>query len=72
VPFETEFAWTGTFGESADGLPYVGEAADIPGCLVAMGYGGNGMTWGVVAAEVIRDACLGRTNPDAKLFAFDR
>jgi glycine/D-amino acid oxidase-like deaminating enzyme len=72
LPFDIEFAWTGTFGESEDGLPYIGATPSRPGCLLAMGYGGNGLTWGVLAAEIIRDACLGRANREAELFAMDR
>ncbi len=72
LPFETDFAWTGTFGESDDGLPWIGPVRARPGCLFAMGYGGNGITWAMLAAEIIRDHCLGRTHADAELFGFDR
>ena len=37
-----------------------------------VGYGGNGITYGVIAAEIIRDLCLGRANTDASIFCFDR
>lgn len=72
MAFETDYAWTGTFGESHDGLPSIGRVASRPGCLFAMGYGGNGITWAMLAAEIIRDDILGRKHPDAPLFAFDR
>lgn len=72
VRAEPAFVWTGTFGETEDGLPYVGESPDFPGGLFALGYGGNGITAGVVAAEIIRDFCLGRPNPDAAIFRLDR
>jgi glycine/D-amino acid oxidase-like deaminating enzyme len=72
APFEPHFAWTGTFGESDDGLPFIGAIDEQPRCLFAMCYGGNGITFGVVAAEIIRNACLGREHAEARLFAFDR
>jgi glycine/D-amino acid oxidase-like deaminating enzyme len=37
-----------------------------------LGYGGNGITFSLIAAEIIRDYFLGRTNRDAHLFRFGR
>lgn len=69
---EPAFGWTGTFGETKDGLPFVGEWDEAPGRIFALGYGGNGITFGVIAAEVVRDLCLGEPNEDAHLFRLDR
>jgi len=38
----------------------------------ALGYGGNGITFSLLAAEIIRDAMLGQENDNADLFRFDR
>jgi glycine/D-amino acid oxidase-like deaminating enzyme len=70
--FELAYAWAGTFGETEDGLAYIGEPPERPGDLFAVGYGGNGITMGVVAADIIAESCLGRSHPDARLFRFDR
>jgi glycine/D-amino acid oxidase-like deaminating enzyme len=72
IAFETAYAWTGTFGETEDGLAYIGEHRDWPNAFFALGYGGNGITFSLLAAEIIRDALLGRRNEDAELFRFDR
>jgi glycine/D-amino acid oxidase-like deaminating enzyme len=72
IDFEPAFAWAGTFGETKDGLAYIGAVRQRPGCLFACGFGGNGITFSVLAAEIIRDAILGRQHPDAHLFRFDR
>lgn len=72
VPFEIEYAWTGTFGESPDGLPYIGAKAGSPRVLYALGYGGNGITFSQIAATILTRICLGQRVPDAKLFRFDR
>ena len=66
------YAWSGTFGETEDGLAYIGETPELPGVYFTLGYGGNGMTYSVIAAELIRDAFLGRPNPDAAIFSFER
>jgi glycine/D-amino acid oxidase-like deaminating enzyme len=72
VELEAAFAWAGTFGKTKDGLAYIGEAEDFPNAYFALGYGGNGITYSVIAAEIIRDAVLGKVNPQADLFRFDR
>jgi glycine/D-amino acid oxidase-like deaminating enzyme len=69
---EVAFAWAGTFGETKDGLAYIGETPEWPHAYFALGYGGNGITYSVLAAEIIRDAILQRPNPYADLFCFDR
>lgn len=66
------FAWAGTFGETEDGLAYIGSVSQWPRCFFALGYGGNGITYSVLAAEIIRDALLGRRHAYAHLFTFDR
>ncbi|GAA5481778.1 NAD(P)/FAD-dependent oxidoreductase [Haloferula sargassicola] len=72
LPMETAYAWAGTFGETEDGLAYLGEKPDEPGCLFALGYGGNGITYSMTAAEIICEAVKGRRHEDAGVFAFDR
>jgi glycine/D-amino acid oxidase-like deaminating enzyme len=68
----TAFSWAGTFAETPDGLPFIGPTAGFPRALFALGYGGNGITAGVIAAGILRDFCLGRPNADARLFRLDR
>ena len=70
--FETEFAWTGTFGESEDGLPYIGAQPSAPRIFYALGYGGNGITFSQIAARIVARLCCGRRHRDADLFRFDR
>lgn len=72
MPFEPAFAWAGTFADTADGLPYIGEHPDYPHTYFALCYGGNGTIFAAIAAELIRDAYLGRQNPNSALFRFGR
>lgn len=71
VEFELDFAWAGTFGETRDGLPYIGRHRGRH-VHYALGYGGNGITFSVIAARLIGDAIEGKPNRDAALFAFGR
>lgn len=64
------FSWTGTFGGSETGLPTIGPIPRHPSCWAVLGYGGNGTVFSRLAAEIIRTAVAGGTDPDAELFAF--
>jgi glycine/D-amino acid oxidase-like deaminating enzyme len=72
IRIDTSCAWAGTFAETKDGLPYIGTLPDFPHCYFALGYGGNGITFSLIAAEIIRDLFLGRKNSKIGLFRFDR
>lgn len=65
------FAWTASFGESATGLPTIGEIPGRKNCWAALGYGGNGITYSRIAAEILRTAFTGGTDPDADLYTFE-
>jgi glycine/D-amino acid oxidase-like deaminating enzyme len=65
-----EFAWTGMFGETASGLPTIDRIPRMPNCWVALGYGGNGITYARIAADVISSAVVGRSDVDADLYQF--
>ena len=50
-----EYAWEGLFATTPDGLPYIGPHRRYPRHLFALGYGGNGMTFGFLAAGLLLD-----------------
>lgn len=70
--FKPEFSWAGTFGSTKDGLPYIGSYSKIPNSYFALGFGGNGITFSLIAAEILCDMLSGKPNKDAELFSFDR
>jgi glycine/D-amino acid oxidase-like deaminating enzyme len=73
LTLEPAFAWAGTFAETADGLPFFGAHAQHgPRVLFAMAYGGNGITYSQIGAELLRETIVGRRHPCARLFSFDR
>ena len=67
---DAAFSWAASFGETATGLPTIGEIPGHRNCWVALGYGGNGITYSRIAAEIIRTALTGGRDPDADLYAF--
>ena len=72
IPIEVETAWAGVFGSSVDGLPYIGRPDPRRPVYYALGYGGNGITFSVIAMALIADELAGRRHDDANLFRFDR
>jgi glycine/D-amino acid oxidase-like deaminating enzyme len=68
----TEFAWEGLFASTPDSFPYVGPHRRYPGHWFALGYGGNGMTFGFLAARLLLERWQGAVSPDHVLFEFGR
>jgi glycine/D-amino acid oxidase-like deaminating enzyme len=72
LDFRTDFCWAGTFAETRDGLPYIGKVNEHPNTYFAMGFGGNGIVFSQLAAEIIRDALKGKKHVGEEIFKFDR
>jgi glycine/D-amino acid oxidase-like deaminating enzyme len=72
IEFESAYGWAGTFAETKDGLPYIGRYETFPRAFFALGYGGNGITYSMTAAEIIRDLYFRRRSVDAHIFSFER
>jgi len=72
MTFKSEFGWSGVFGKTKDSLPYIGNTLKTPHTFFALGFGGNGITFSLVAAEIITDLLLGKKNDNAEIFSFSR
>ncbi len=73
LPLPTAFAWAGTFAETSDGLPFFGPHPQHgPRVSFAMAYGGNGITYSALGAELIAATLTGKPHPLRELFGFAR
>lgn len=73
LPLKVAFSWAGTFAETDDGLPFFGAHEQHgPRVLFAMAFGGNGITYSLIGAELLRDRLLGKRHACEKLFSFSR
>ncbi len=68
-PFPVDCAWAATFGGSPDGLPAIGRAKGQDRLWLASGFGGNGVTFASLAADMITGALDGRPDPDEACFS---
>ncbi|WP_447928201.1 NAD(P)/FAD-dependent oxidoreductase [Vreelandella sp. EE27] len=67
------FCWAGTFAETDDGLPYFGPVERWgPHVHFALAYGGNGITYSMMGAPLLRALIEGTTHPLAAFFSFER
>jgi len=73
LQLQPAFAWAGTFAETADGLPWFGAHPQYGRRVqFAMAYGGNGITYSMIGAGLLRAAIERRPHPLARLFSFER
>lgn len=70
--FVNDFAWAGTFGETKDGLPYIGEHKDFNRTYFVLGFGGNGITFSVIGMDIISKMLKGEVHPLAEYYRFGR
>lgn len=72
LDFRTDFVWAGTFGETKDGLPYIGQHPNFPSAYFVLGFGGNGITFSVVGMEMVSKMLKQQKHPLDEYFKFRR
>lgn len=72
VNFIEDFCWCGTFGETKDGLPYIGTHPKFPDSYFVLGFGGNGITFSVLGMDIIPDMMAGTPDLLSHYFRFER
>ena len=70
---EVAFKWSSQYFQSADGLPYIGHLPGNPeNVWVATGFGGNGITFGHVAAQVLTELIVNGESEYEDIFSPSR
>ncbi|MEO5906965.1 MAG: FAD-dependent oxidoreductase [Saprospiraceae bacterium] len=72
IGIDLEYLEAGTFGSTKDGLPFIGPYTKLPRSYFALGFGGNGITFSVIAAKMITEMILENQRSDTVIFGFDR
>lgn len=67
-----DFSWAGTFGVTKDSMPYIGKHPDHHSSFFVLGYGGNGITFSLMAMKMLSDSLAGRKNKFNEYFKFNR
>ncbi|MBV9261835.1 MAG: FAD-binding oxidoreductase, partial [Pseudolabrys sp.] len=71
IDAEAEYAWAGSFGTSKTGMPAIGLVPGFARTYAVEAFAGNGITFAMIAADIVHGALIGKPDPDADLFAFD-
>ena len=72
IPFKTEMAWCGTFSTTKDGLPFIGNWLGKERVLFDLGYGGNGITFSMIGAQIICNQLQGVKDERSGIFGYER
>lgn len=72
IPFKTEMAWCGTFSTTKDGLPFIGNWLGKERVLFDLGYGGNGITFSMIGAQIICNQLQGVKDERNGIFGYER
>lgn len=69
---DVAFGWSGAFDTTHDGLPLIGRVPGSKNIFAAFGYGGNGITFSFLAAELMAAMFAGGSSPLFDDLAIDR
>lgn len=72
IDTRAEFAWSGAFGVTSSGLPLIGAVPDLHNCFAVLAFGGNGIIWSRMGAEMIRNLITGKEELDEDLVRFHK
>ncbi|MTH79887.1 FAD-dependent oxidoreductase [Paracoccus aestuariivivens] len=64
------YLWAAPFGDTVDGLPIIDRVPGFERVHAVMGFGGNGITFSMIAAQVVTARLSGKRDDDEDLFAF--
>lgn len=65
-----DYIWSSPFGITQDGLPIIDRVPGYERIFAAMGFGGNGITFAMIASQNITAAITGKPVPDGELFQY--
>ena len=72
IPFKVDYAWAGTFGETQDGLPYMGRPQADKNEHYILGFGGNGITFSVMGMQAVLASINNDPHPFLDYYRFGR
>lgn len=64
LDIKAEYLWSAAFGESEDGLPFIGKDPKKEGVYYCLGFGGNGTVYSKLGAKLLREMLFGEHDPD--------
>ena len=72
IQYTLDYSWAGTFGETKDGLPYMGKPDPSKNKHFVLGFGGNGITFSVMGMDAIIESLDNAPHPYLEYYKFGR
>ena len=72
LDFIEDYRWAGAFGQTKDGLPYIGEHPEYKNAIFVLGFGGNGITFSAQGMNLVLKILAGEFDPLLYLYRFNR
>ena len=72
LELHNDYEWAGTFGETKDGLPYMGKPEENVNEYYILGFGGNGITFSVMGMPAILAAIDKKPHRFLEYYRFNR
>ncbi|MED3791635.1 FAD-dependent oxidoreductase [Niallia alba] len=72
LQLKAEYVYGATFGESKDGIPFIGEHPNKKNLYYCLGFGGNGTVYSAFGSTIIKDLIINGNHPDADLVRLNR
>lgn len=69
---KADYTYGATFGESKDGIPFIGEVPNSKNVYYCLGFGGNGTVYSSFGSTIIKDLITKGVHQDADLVRLDR
>ncbi|KGJ02630.1 Glycine/D-amino acid oxidase [Paracoccus halophilus] len=64
------YTWSAPFSVTTDGLPIFDTVPGFSRVHTVMGFGGNGITFSVIGAQIIAARIAGKRDPDQEIFSY--
>lgn len=64
------YTWSAPFSVTDDGLPIIDRVPGFERAFAVMGFGGNGITFSVIGAQIIAALIAGKQDADADIFCY--
>ena len=72
ITYIPDYSWAGTFGETKDGLPYMGKPDPEKKEDYILGFGGNGITFSVMGMQAVAAILENRPHEFLEYYKFKR
>lgn len=72
IQLKADYTYGATFGESKDGIPFIGEVPNSKNVYYCLGFGGNGTVYSSFGSTIIKDLITKGVHQDADLVRLDR